>query len=484
MAPLTRLLPWLLLCAACGQSSPPRTAAADTLTVRVPMRRGGDERVVVLPVLRVRAANSGHDAVFWFNGGPGQSNLRRGGAARLADPFDVVHVGYRGVDGTPNLDCAEVTAAFRRLDDPLAPAGLKALGEATEACRRRLTAAQVDVDGFTALEVVDDAEAVRKMLGYDKISVVGESYGTRVAYLYAARYPEHTARVALLGANPPGRMVWDGRQSDSVLAGFAERWDRVHPGRRLLDDFRTVNANFPRHWLGMPIREGMVRAGTFAFLFGTREAAPVLSAWQAAAQGDASGLWLMSVAAHWVFPTIVNWGENNAKAVSADFVPGTDYQALMLPPGSVLGAPLGYLLWSMASHWPMQPIPDEWRAPRLVAAPALIIDGNLDISTPAANARRDLLPVMPNGRLVVLADAGHLNDIWGAHGAATARMMSSFLATSMADTSLVRDIPADLSVSRSYQAMAKMIVGIVLVVLALLVGTVVIVQRHRARARA
>jgi pimeloyl-ACP methyl ester carboxylesterase len=473
----------LLLAAACGRPSPVPPGAIDTLSVRVPMRRGGDGREITLPVLRFRPSGATHDVVFWFNGGPGQSNLKRGGAARLRDTFETVHVGYRGADGTPGLDCPEVTAEFRRVGDPLAADGLARLGLATAACHRRLTATGVDVDGFTALDVVDDAEAVRQALGYEKISVVGESYGTRLAYLYAARYPAHTARVALLGPNPPGRMVWNGRESDSLLAEFATRWDRTHPGRRLMDDFRAVNAHFPRSWLGLPIHEGAVRAGTFAFLFGTRQAAPALQAWQAAAQGDASGLWLMSGAAHFVFPTIVNWGDNAAKAVSADHIRGTDYRAIMLPKGSVLGAPLGYLLWSMASYWPMRPIPDEWRVARRVEAPALIIAGNLDISTPATNASRELLPVMPNARLVVLKDAGHLGDIWGAHGQATERMLSSFLATSVADTSLVHEIPADLSVDRSYSAMAKMIVAIVLLIVMLLAGATWLIARLVRRRR-
>lgn len=488
MATVGRLLPLFLAATACGRSTPAPEVATDTLTIQVPMRRGASDRAVSLPVLRFRAhagSRTDNEAVFWFGGGPGQSNLRLGAARRLLGQSDVVRVGYRGADGEPRLDCPEVTAAFRRTGDPLLPEGLQRIGDATAACHRRLLAEGTDINGFTPLDVVDDVEAARKALGYERIAVVGESYGTRLAYLYAARYPSRTARVVLLGANPPGHMVWDGRQTDSLLAEMAVRWDRVHPGRRLMDDMRTVSADFPRRWLGMPIREGAVRAATFAFLFDLRTAAPALDAWQAAARGDAGGLWLLSVAAHFVFPTIVNWGDNNAKAMSADHVAGTDYRARMLPDGHVLGAPLGFLLWSMASYWPMAPMPDEWRALRNVKAPALIIDGNLDVTTPAANAARDLLPVMPNARLVVLRDAGHVGDLWGTHADATERMMTSFLATGVADTSLVRDVPAGLRVARRYTSMAKLIVGAaVLLVLLLAGGTYAIARRVRRRAAA
>lgn len=452
------------------------------------MRRGAGDHAISLPLLRFRAhsavgVRTNNEAVFWFGGGPGQTNLRLGAARRLLARFDVVLVGYRGVDGEPRLDCPEVTAAFRQTGDPLLPNGRRRIGDATAACHRRLSAEGVDVNGFTPLDVVDDAEAARTALGYQRIALVGESYGTRLAYLYAARYPGQTARVVLLGANPPGHMVWDGRQTDSLLAEMAVRWDRAHPGRRLMDDMRNVSADFPRRWLGMPIREGAVRAATFAFLFDLRTAAPALDAWQAAADGDASGLWLLSLAAHFVFPTVVNWGDNNAKAVSADHVAGADYRARMLPDGHVLGAPLGFLLWSMASHWPMTPLPEEWRMLRKVEVPALIIAGNLDVSTPAANAARDLLPVMPNARLIVLRDAGHLGDLWGVHAVATERLVMSFLATGVADTSLVREVPAELRLTRSYVTMAKLIVGAAVLLVLVLAGvTFAIARRVRRRA--
>lgn len=120
---------------------------------------------------------------------------------------------------------------------------------------------------------------------------------------------------------------------------------------------------------------------------------------------------------------------------------------------------------------------------RKVEVPALIIAGNLDVSTPAANAARDLLPVMPNARLIVLRDAGHLGDLWGVHAVATERLVMSFLATGVADTSLVREVPAELRLTRSYVTMAKLLVGTAVLLVLVLAGvTFAIARRVRRRA--
>jgi pimeloyl-ACP methyl ester carboxylesterase len=51
-------------------------------------------------------------------------------------------------------------------------------------------------------------EAARQALGYKKIDILSESYGTRLAYLYGVKYPGSIRRMAIIGANPPG--AWSG----------------------------------------------------------------------------------------------------------------------------------------------------------------------------------------------------------------------------------------------------------------------------------
>ena len=50
---------------------------------------------------------------------------------------------------------------------------------------------------YTVERDADDIEALRKALGYRKISVLGHSYGGMPALAYALKYPTHCARLVL-----------------------------------------------------------------------------------------------------------------------------------------------------------------------------------------------------------------------------------------------------------------------------------------------
>ena len=48
-----------------------------------------------------------------------------------------------------------------------------------------------DVKEYSISRDVDDIEGIRKALGYDKINILGHSYGSVVAQLYAIKYADH-----------------------------------------------------------------------------------------------------------------------------------------------------------------------------------------------------------------------------------------------------------------------------------------------------
>ena len=53
----------------------------------------------------------------------------------------------------------------------------------------RLQSEGVDLEGYTMPEVVEDIEAARIALGYERINLFSESYGTRVAMIYSWTHP-------------------------------------------------------------------------------------------------------------------------------------------------------------------------------------------------------------------------------------------------------------------------------------------------------
>ncbi len=471
------------------------TFRADSGSLLVPEnRRAPTTRTIQLPVIRVRATGDDpSEPIFWLSGGPGQSNLHSFQYDYFITHHDHVMVGYRGVDGQVSLDCPEVNVILEQGGDILSPETIAAIEEAYGACAQRLQGTGVDIDGYTPLDVVDDIESARKALGYSKINLIGESYGTRVAYLYAVRYPQNVHRMVLLGANPPGRMVWDPAQMDSMLMRYGELWSQDQEASErypdLVQAIREVNENMPKRWLIFPIHPGTVKASAYTFLFHRGSAATIFDTYVAAANGDPSGLWLVSFVSDYIWPGIVNWGDNASKAVSADFDPSRDYYHEMMPEGSIMGAPMGSFLWgpNKSGAWPIGMMPAEYRRARPCSVSTLIVNGSLDFSTPEINTETDLLPLMPNAKHVVLSEMGHIADLWDAEPAATRLMLTSFLDTGVADTSLVRYLPMSFQVSWGFPTIAKVIVGGVgiaaLLIIALLYFIIRRVRRRMAARR-
>ena len=137
--------------------------------------------------------------------------------------------------------------ALKENGDPLSEGSLWSIGRAWSAAAERLKSEGVDLDGYTMLEVIEDNESVRKALGYERIDLLSESYGTRVAYLYGLKHPDRIYRSAMIGANPPGRFVWEAETADWQLRHYAALWAKdpvvsaKHPDlygvmRRVLND--------------------------------------------------------------------------------------------------------------------------------------------------------------------------------------------------------------------------------------------------------
>jgi len=450
------------------------TLTVDSLFLVVPENRQKEQtRHITLPVIRIRATQRTDNLpVFWLSGGPGQTNVASFRYGYFIAQHDHVMVGYRGVDGEVSLDCPEVVQVLEDADDILAPETIQKVSEAYGAGAQRLAVAGVDINGYTPLAVADDLEDARKALGYSSIDIIAESYGTRVALLYAFKYPQHVNRMILIGTNPPGCMVWDPKLNDSLLVRYGNLWkqDPEAVGRYpdLVDAFRKVNQNFPKRWLFFPIHEGTVKASANAFLFHRETAVQVFDAYIAAADGDASGLWLFSFIGARIFPTIVNWGDNASKAASVDFDSTRDYYHELNPPNALFGAPLGAFLWggAQARTWPIDLIPAEYRQARQCSVSTLFLNGSLDFSTPAENTERDLMPNFPNGHHVVVREAGHILDLWQSQPAGTHRLVTSFIETGSIDTSLIRYSPVSFEATRSFPALAKIaVVGVTVAIL-------------------
>ncbi len=209
---------------------------ADYGTLVVPENRNKDDsRLIQLPVIRMHATGDNPvEPVFLLVGGPGAPNvfsaerLARIGFgdfpyAWLLKDHDFVMVGYRGVDGSVSLDCPEIVEALQVEKNPLSSENLEKLGKAYLTAFQRLKREGVDIDGYRMVEVIDDMEAARKGLGYEKINLYGQSYGTRLAYIYGLRDPGSIHRSLLVAIYPPGQLVCAPGGRESQLGYYAHR---------------------------------------------------------------------------------------------------------------------------------------------------------------------------------------------------------------------------------------------------------------------
>jgi len=440
-------------------------------------RAKADSRLIALPVIRVRATGD-HPAepIFWLAGGPGQNNMRHKPPAWLMAKHDSVLVGYRGVNGSSVLDCPEYDRLLRSPSaggDALSPESLTKTAAAMAECAARLQAAGVDLEGYTTPEVVEDLEAARKALHYERVNLLSGSYGTRVAQIYAYLHPDRLYRSVMSAATPPGRIVMEPERLDAQLRHYARlcAQDAACSARTpdLAETIRHVAHNMPRRWLGVPIDSGNVKVVTFQLLYSRSTAPMAFDAYLAAEQGDASGLALMSLAG--LTSPGITWGAFFSKAYSMDYDPSRNYAADMDPPGSILGSPHSLGIWSTAWAWPVRLISAELRQVHPSNVETLLINGSVDVAAPAELATKELLPYLSHGQQVIQAEMSHgdLPDL-EVQPQATERLITSFLDTGVADESLYMYAPIDFQVSWGYPALAKLGLALALLIIAIVAG--------------
>jgi pimeloyl-ACP methyl ester carboxylesterase len=462
---------------------------ADCGTLVAPENRAvPNSRLIALPVIRVRATGDDPaEPIFYFAGGPGGSNLHFHHLEDVVENHDFVQVGYRGVDGSAVLDCPEISEAIRETDILLSDKALGSYTAAGASCAKRLQAEGVDLAGYTLAETIDDNEDARVALGYERISLLGGSYGTRLEMIYEWMYPDSLHRVVMLAVNPPGYFVWDAEVIDEQIEEYARLCAQDPECSARTDDLvasmRRLSEDLPDRWLVFPIDEGTVKLFTHIMLFESiqppNEPVPLfgpaaVDMWLAAKDGDASGMALVSIGRNMFLPTLWTWGEGLSLAASVDdyYDPSRDYRSEFEASDTILGSPVSLMLWSMGPEWPAHPIPQEYLQVQPTDIETLLISGSIDFSTPPQFATEELLPYLSNGEQVILKDLGHTGSFWSSQPEARAHMLNTFFDTGQVDASLYTYQPLDFDVGLGWPGLAKALLGILLVVIVIVVAVV------------
>lgn len=261
----------------------------ELLSFRVPEnRRHPSGRHIRLSCVRLRStAATPRPPIVFLSGGPGipatglaQVPVYYSLFERLRSVSDVLLLDQRGM-GKSALPVPPVSVPIPpdvfTSSDKLLAAMERSLAASVEAHRR----AGIEVAAYTTVENSDDVDDLRRVLGVERVSVLGFSYGTSLAMVYAARHPTGVHRMVLAGVHGPDRLLERPSSWDSQLAkltALAARDSGLDPGLANLDSlFSVALAGLRRRELEVRVTDPIsgeslpIRCGVPGMLFVLRD---------------------------------------------------------------------------------------------------------------------------------------------------------------------------------------------------------------------
>jgi pimeloyl-ACP methyl ester carboxylesterase len=381
-----------------------------------------DGRKIPLAVAVVDAESprAERDPLFVLAGGPGQAirevfPILGPAFGRISRARTLVLVDQRGTGGSGRLACPSLDAPERVLAGPAAELA------AVRDCARSLKA---DLTRYGTDDFVADLEAVRAALGYERVNVLGFSYGTRAALAWLRAHPERIRSLVLDGVVPSQQVVGASFEEDGQGAldllfarcaadplcarSFPAPADELRSlGDRLASRAERVRTRHPLTGKALEASFGLdqLRAVVSAFLYQAESAAVLPPMLHAAAGGDVGPLAAQGVAA----TADLEAGLSRPLQLSilcAEDVPLFPATAPEAGERFFLGRSVRDAFRKICAAWPVAPVSPAWRSPWRSEVPALLLSGEADPVTPPRWA--DLLARdLPNARQIVLAGQGH-----------------------------------------------------------------------------
>ncbi len=397
--------------------------------IEVPENRSNPEsNLIQLAVRQVKSPNPDAGApIFCLAGGPGGSSIQMARQSLFFDPAlldlgDIVGVDQRGIGkSTPRLIYDDIKFAIP-YDQPGEPKSLLAIVEAAhKKAYARLIEQGVDPAGYNTEESADDIDAVRAVLGYESMRVIGGSYGSHLAFSLARRHADTVDRVVVQSPEGPDHTFKRPGQIQEGLELLAARASENEQIRQHVPDLvgmlESVLARLEKQpvyvEVEVPKSDRKQRIGVSKFDV-QRLVASALGRNSSARniprlvyemhQGDFTGAANVLVRFR---------GERTGVHAMGSLVDlaswATDARFEQIKreaETTVLGDAVDFPSYELADAWGRHLLDDDFRGPLDVAVPFLIIVGDLDARTPPSNAR-EILASLPNGQMVTVTNGAH-----------------------------------------------------------------------------
>ena len=168
-----------------------------------------------IAIIRANSAQKAAEAIFWLTGGPGEAatsdtgNIQ--GLLPLLDERDLVLVDQRGTGGS-NMVVPPKNPDW----SGLSPADVEKAYAAW--IEKVLPTLEADPRYYTTSVAMGDLDEVRQVLGYEKIDLIGGSYGATAAQYYLRQHEQHVRSVVLISGSVGNIPLWKHQAANAQRA--------------------------------------------------------------------------------------------------------------------------------------------------------------------------------------------------------------------------------------------------------------------------
>jgi len=358
-------------------------------------RPGGRSIELAWAVVEAKTANAEPDPVFFLAGGPGQSArdtapMISRALANVNRTRHLVFVDQRGTGGSNPLDC--------RFDDEtfLTSPDMQQVNDALRECQAGYEA---DVRAYTTIVAAEDLEAARRHLGFDRINLVGGSYGTRLAQVFLRRHPEFVRTIVIDGVVPmrlklgAEHAVMLDRAIEAMIANCTADAICSQQFPNLAQAFAELKARYGEEPVSIQVtdpRTGVAEdvdfsnetlAGSLRFLAYSPESQMMIPylIHEAATTGNPERLAAQALMTASQMSEEIAIGLNFAVGCSEDWPYWPEDADAE---GTLLGNSFTELYRMVCDWWPADPVGADFHQPFDAESPVLILSGELDPVTP------------------------------------------------------------------------------------------------------
>jgi pimeloyl-ACP methyl ester carboxylesterase len=403
----------------------------DLGTLYVPENRADpNSRIIGVGFARARALQpSNVPPSFHLPGGPGSSfinGLKAGGNPKhpLASGIDyyrfsdVVFIDQRGASERGDVLRFKYRTTEHPLDQPLS-VDRDVAGFTDFTCKAvsEFTQRGFDLRGYSIIDLAEDVNDLRKALGYQQVTLVGQSFGSQWAFAVMRLHPEIVARALLSGVEPldcgydmPSQVfavvqrMWSEAEQDPRIKPYLPTGGLMQVAHEIVQRLERESA----HVTVKDPKSGEIKAVTlgpedFRANFHTELSGPAfLLSLYYRHYDELAQLAVNFRRSHETEEAILGPLVDTSLGVT----PRREYLLRRDPAANFLGQWNFNSYLATANIWPTADVGNDFRTEVLNRIPVVFVTGDWDTSTPIENTLA-VAPYFMNGHVVIVEHGRH-----------------------------------------------------------------------------